>query len=389
MSRKRAKISRVVFIFLIAVLLPLTLKSSGPCAFCEVFVELIGGPETQFKIQKVGSTHWDENYDIVGSNELVGGTITVSALGEDGWSFIGAGPEMEDRDTVGHGIYQLIKLEGGVPSTDWIVIDFTTTEYGEGCCGTSPDINIIYNDGDFICGTGLELCEGSVIENHTILKVWEEIEEIDENTDDFQPSNPPNLNYSWVGGHPKLTWSSSVPGGAVVIKYHVYRKKCPSQCGGSGGSYKKLTSSAQTSRNYTDTGVNSGNGLWFYYRIRAFKGSKSSPGYSNIVELEGAYSQAKRALAENEIKSAEIKIFNSPNPFNPSTWISYTLPEAVEVHLAVYDLNGREVAKLFEGSQPAGRHKIRWDGTGSPSGVYIYRLKAGDKIYSGKMSLMK
>ena len=272
------------------------------------------------------------------------------------------------------------------------MIDFTTTEYGTGCCTGTPDfwIDYIEDTNKFVCGHNLINCENEVIPNNTTLKIWEEIQgNISENTDDFQPSNPPNLNYLWEGGHPKLLWLPSIPDGNVVIKYHVYRKKCTSQCGGAGGSYVRITPALQTDRFYKDTGVSSGSQYWFYYKIKAFKGSKSSPGYSNIIELQGSFVGEKRAFAQNENKSTEIQIMNSPNPFNPSTLISYTLPEAAEVHLAVYDLKGREVAILFEGSQAAGRHKINWDGTGSPSGVYIYRLKAGDDIHTGKMSLMK
>jgi hypothetical protein len=80
---------------------------------------------------------------------------------------------------------------------------------------------------------------------------------------------------------------------------------------------------------------------------------------------------------------------NNPNPFNPSTVISYDLPVAAQVRLAVYDLTGRLVATLVEGRRPAGRHQAAFDGSNLASGIYLYKLTAGDFTGSGKMVLLK
>lgn len=85
---------------------------------------------------------------------------------------------------------------------------------------------------------------------------------------------------------------------------------------------------------------------------------------------------------------------NVPNPFNPSTEISYYLPGAVDVRLEIYDLSGRRVAQLVDGPQPKGWHVARWDGadTGNrsvASGVYFYRLRAGKQVISKKMVLLR
>jgi endo-1,4-beta-xylanase len=65
---------------------------------------------------------------------------------------------------------------------------------------------------------------------------------------------------------------------------------------------------------------------------------------------------------------------NYPNPFNPTTQIKYSIPEAGDISLKVYDLLGREVATLFEGHRGTGTYRAEFDGTGLPSGVYIYKL---------------
>jgi len=80
---------------------------------------------------------------------------------------------------------------------------------------------------------------------------------------------------------------------------------------------------------------------------------------------------------------------NYPNPFNPTTQIRFGLPEANFVRLTVYDVTGREVARLIEAEVGAGYHAVTFDGANLASGVYLYRLEAGDFIASRKMVLMK
>ncbi|TKJ40447.1 hypothetical protein CEE37_09030 [candidate division LCP-89 bacterium B3_LCP] len=78
-----------------------------------------------------------------------------------------------------------------------------------------------------------------------------------------------------------------------------------------------------------------------------------------------------------------------PNPFNPVTTIGFSLPEASEVKLTVYDISGRMVAELAEGWREEGTHEAVFDGTGLSSGVYIYRISAGEFNALHKMVLMK
>jgi len=70
----------------------------------------------------------------------------------------------------------------------------------------------------------------------------------------------------------------------------------------------------------------------------------------------------------------------SPNPFNPTTAINFTLPEAGLVNLAVYDLQGRKVAELLNGNLDAGSHKAVWNANGLSSGIFLFRLEAGNAV---------
>jgi hypothetical protein len=80
---------------------------------------------------------------------------------------------------------------------------------------------------------------------------------------------------------------------------------------------------------------------------------------------------------------------NYPNPFNPSTSISYNLSEASHVSLKVYNALGEEVAKLVDRHTPAGRHEIRWDADGMPSGIYLYTIQTGTYVATKKMMMLK
>ena len=85
---------------------------------------------------------------------------------------------------------------------------------------------------------------------------------------------------------------------------------------------------------------------------------------------------------------------NVPNPFNPETTIRFAVPEAGPVELSVYDVQGRVVSKLIDGTVPVGEHSVRWSGrtaSGSPaaSGVYYYRLRTAQDEESRRMVLVK
>ncbi|HVO73608.1 MAG TPA: FG-GAP-like repeat-containing protein [Ignavibacteriaceae bacterium] len=82
---------------------------------------------------------------------------------------------------------------------------------------------------------------------------------------------------------------------------------------------------------------------------------------------------------------------NYPNPFNPNTIIKYSLPRASKVTLKIYDLLGREIAVLINEEKPAGEYQIQFDasGYGLSSGIYFYKLEAGEYIQTKKMIYLK
>ena len=90
-----------------------------------------------------------------------------------------------------------------------------------------------------------------------------------------------------------------------------------------------------------------------------------------------------------EVPTGFMLAQNYPNPFNPTTAIHFDLPEAAQVLLVVYDVTGREVARLVEQPLSAGPHAVTWEASGLPSGVYLYRLTAGAFTKTRAMTLLK
>ena len=80
---------------------------------------------------------------------------------------------------------------------------------------------------------------------------------------------------------------------------------------------------------------------------------------------------------------------NHPNPFNPITQIKYALPRDCRVRLDVYNTIGQKVATLIDGEQKAGYKTVRWDAGSFASGIYFYRLQAGDFVETKKMILLR
>jgi hypothetical protein len=100
-------------------------------------------------------------------------------------------------------------------------------------------------------------------------------------------------------------------------------------------------------------------------------------------------------VEESELVPREFQLFqNYPNPFNPLTVISYNLPAATNVHLTVYTMSGQKIRTLENGYLPAGQYRLVWDATDDngnavSSGGYLYRLKCGTQILTGKMLLIR
>jgi hypothetical protein len=158
------------------------------------------------------------------------------------------------------------------------------------------------------------------------------------------------------GGSLSRNMTQPVPGAAPAGQYFYIMY---------GGDYNNGAIYSQDSFEFTKSGVDGsgGNNSWL---------TTGWEGEETMVVLE-AY-----ALFQNY-----------PNPFNPTTTIHYALPEASKVRLAVYNTLGQEVALLYEGWESAGYKSVELNATGWSSGVYFYRLEAGNFSEMKKMVIIK
>ncbi len=145
-----------------------------------------------------------------------------------------------------------------------------------------------------------------------------------------------------------------------------------------------------------------------YLKLKLNSARGTSAAYRELVEVQFFGELAADAVAmkkgnvesENQVIPTEFELGqNYPNPFNPETMISYQLPEAAQVTLAVYSIEGKLIQTLVNGQVSAGSHRAVWNGMDEAgvkvsSGLYIYRFQSVNQdgkaiVFSRKMTLMK
>jgi hypothetical protein len=120
-------------------------------------------------------------------------------------------------------------------------------------------------------------------------------------------------------------------------------------------------------------------------------------GYTNPIWVDvdgnGAFDPLNK---KTEVESSEAHAplqfglrQNYPNPFNPSTTIEFSLPNAQQVSIRIYSVQGQEVATLLDRKMPAGVHRLVWDAKGWVNGVYFVKLEAGTYQFMRKAVLLK
>jgi len=133
-------------------------------------------------------------------------------------------------------------------------------------------------------------------------------------------------------------------------------------------------------------------GQWIYSPLFDIEGNvRPSPAGTrpDIGAFESNFNRPVGVESDLSIPSEYKLSTNFPNPFNPTTTIEYSLPISGDVSLIVYNLLGEEVTRINNGTKPAGNYSVSWDASNFASGIYFYRLQAGDFVQTRKMVLLK
>ena len=226
-----------------------------------------------------------------------------------------------------------------------------------------------------------------------------------------EPPRPP-VRFS-VRGRPDridLAWTPA-PDGPYVHHWEIYRTEnwvdnlyvngcledLSIECG-----YERIVSLPASVTSYPDMDVQPGTDYYYYIQgvglpqpedPTAINGTPYGQPLRSGRYLTQTYDPvslfSSTGVAEETVPGRFSLEGNYPNPFNPQTTIRYTLPEAADVELVVYDVLGREVAVLVSEQQAAGKYEQVFSAADLPSGLYVYVLQAGDNRAAGKMIVVQ
>ena len=196
--------------------------------------------------------------------------------------------------------------------------------------------------------------------------------------DNYAPAVPTNFNFVNENNHPKIVWSLN---SEYDMKDYTLEKK-------NGPTLDWTVLAVTSSNNYVDQSENL-TGLFsheVWYRVKANDINGHSSNYTNPLEVN----VAGVALDKKGFYNNEYELYtNYPNPFNPSTNISFYLLKDGHVSLKIYNTLGQEVANLVNELMESGIHSVTFNAENLNSGIYIYSLQVNGYISTKKMTLIK
>jgi len=293
---------------------------------------------------------------------------------QKGWEICWDDIELES--VAGFGLYKFVNDE----TSAHFYIDLRCTNY---TLQGDTDFLIKYNfTGD--CYRWAEQDEKSWydIEDGEFLQIWV-MKNLTPNTSPFMDYWSSALGLNKENNHPKLVWGPYSGGGAS--EYIIHRGITT---GSPPSSYSPIDTVDNDVYSYVDEDLEIGGSTNVaYYKVEADLPSENNQ-YTNVVNTnvyltKRSNGQKKYALTIYQLDN------NYPNPFNPTTIISYGVPVKTNVSLKVFNSLGKEIIILVNNEKPAGSYEVKFDASILSSGIYFYRLQAGDFVQTRKMILLK
>lgn len=203
--------------------------------------------------------------------------------------------------------------------------------------------------------------------------------------EDYISTNVPN---SWYPPKPKSLYLLS---GTSTLKWTYYISGASFKLYRSdsyNGTYSFHKSTSSTSHHVTTSG---------YYKVFASAHGKSGIASAGPIYVEYPPKGPLPKRTDDDDNSLPVKFAlstNYPNPFNPETTIKFDLAESVFATLKIFNANGQHIKTLFSEHAPAGSYAVNWNGKKengdiAPSGMYFYKLTAGQFIQTNRMTLLK
>jgi len=306
-------------------------------------------------------------------------------------------------DSFAYGLYKISQNRGQA----YFYLDYRDNNWGyySNCAGHCQDIWIKYdkindsfsylNKGDKV--TNFNDPSWVQIENLSVLRIFSLKNQSSFSTDEFPFFWKNCLAVTDYGnGNPRLFWSKHPT--FTATNYKIYRA-VSSVANPRTLTYNLIhTTATDNVFEYTDQDVALGNSDYVFYYVAAYNSNTNSTSEpSNVVTTRGGMYKQNQLSEEHKTGNIKYELSqNTPNPFNPSTTISFTVPSSTEyysvlqnVTLKVYDILGNEVATLVDENKPAGMYNVQCIMNNASSGVYFYKLKAGSFTETKKMLLMK
>ena len=362
--------------------------------------------DADYFVTATSGTRWDDDYLVTTDYDTASliGIPEQSDLGDFplyGWNYIGSAspsyPVTLDYGDLCHGLYKFVAVmywpDHEPPSTfrDSFYLDMRDADYSYSPY-TSQDAYIKYKESDsprFSRKRYAGSYSWHSIANGDTVSVRDLLETTGTPSfEKFQPINPSGLSVTTVADHPKLTWNGT-PELDGVEEYIVYR--------GTSGAYNSVASNL-SSRTWTDEAVEADRfGTVYQYKVRAVSGDsiRFSAGYSNVVTFTGD-GPLNKSIGQNKETSLPLQFIATayPNPFNPNTTIEYTLSNASNVSVLIFDVKGRVVFEYHKPNQNIGTHTMEWHGndnlgSSAKTGMYFARIQAGENTQVVKLVYLK
>lgn len=273
----------------------------------------------------------------------------------------------------------LYKVTNSKQTDKYFYLDARDSDFG--ATVYLPDFYIYFdNDEDaYFHRGGGEISQGEVV------RIWN-IHNESPNTSGLQNYWSNVLVAISNNNHPRLIWGPYPSESLTINNYKVYRKYGAS-------SWQLLTTVSSTTYEYTDGTVTlSGQqaGTDVQYKVTAIYNTNNETSASNIVTVNVQGGGIEKKGSSEEFSLNEYKLDqNFPNPFNPSTIISFSIKENSIVTLKIYDILGNEISELVNEVKEPGNYSVSFDATDFSSGIYFYMLKANGYSLTKNMLLTK